>query len=187
MRRHLRGHDRRQRGAAAVEFAMVVPLLVLVLVGIIEYGLYFADDIALRQQTREVARQGALAQWGPGGCSLPSGTDGSTDVRNLMCRARADALTSSGPVDVKVRFIDSSSAATPNAAYPTAVAIRNGTSTVSIRVCLSAPHQSITHFVPFPSNARIRSKVDYRIENAVAPTTVETPGSTAPTAAWAWC
>jgi Flp pilus assembly pilin Flp len=185
MRRHLRGADRRERGAAAVEFALVVPLLVLVLVGMIEYGLYFADDISIRQQAREVARQGALAQWGPGGCTLPSGTTGSTDVQKLICRARADALTSSGPVDVKVRFIDASSATSTDTTYPTSIGIRNGTSSASIRVCLSAPHQSITHFVPFPSNARIRTRVDYRIENVSA--TTETAGTTAPSAAWSWC
>ncbi len=38
----LRGAD---QGAAAVEFALVVPILVILLFGIIDYGLYFTNAL----------------------------------------------------------------------------------------------------------------------------------------------
>ena len=49
-------------GATAVEFALVAPILLLLVFGIIEYGLWFSDSLATRQGVREAARQGVVAQ-----------------------------------------------------------------------------------------------------------------------------
>jgi hypothetical protein len=58
----MEGHGRRRRrcsddGAAAVEFALVVPLLVLILFGIISYGMM----LSLRQTLSQAAAEGARA------------------------------------------------------------------------------------------------------------------------------
>ncbi len=56
-----RGLRRRSEdGAAAVEFALVTPLLFLVMFGILQYGLYFFDTLGTRQGVREAARQGVV-------------------------------------------------------------------------------------------------------------------------------
>lgn len=47
-----------QRGAAAVEFALVLPLLALVLFGMIEFGLLFYNQQVLINASREGARAG---------------------------------------------------------------------------------------------------------------------------------
>ena len=47
----------RDQGAAAVEFALVVPILIVLLFGIIDYGLYFANALAVRAGVSEAARQ----------------------------------------------------------------------------------------------------------------------------------
>lgn len=61
MRRRIRGmHWRDDRGAAAVEFALVFPLLVLVLIGIIEYGSIFNAQLMLTSAAREGARTMAV-------------------------------------------------------------------------------------------------------------------------------
>ena len=53
------GNARSDRGAAAVEFAIILPVLMLVLFGIIQYGYYFFaaqnGSSVLRELTRKVA------------------------------------------------------------------------------------------------------------------------------------
>ena len=56
-----RGHqqrDRQQRGAAAVEFALVVPVLLSMLLGVIDFGMAYGQSINLQGAAREAARQG---------------------------------------------------------------------------------------------------------------------------------
>ncbi|QCB96748.1 hypothetical protein E5206_07220 [Arthrobacter sp. PAMC25564] len=47
-----------QRGAAAVEFALIVPLLLGLVLGVIDYGMAFGQFISLQGAAREGARQG---------------------------------------------------------------------------------------------------------------------------------
>jgi Flp pilus assembly pilin Flp len=50
--------DDRQRGAAAVEFALIVPLLVSLVFGVIDFGVAVGQNISLQGAAREGARQG---------------------------------------------------------------------------------------------------------------------------------
>lgn len=50
---------RDQRGAAAVEFALVVPMMVMLLLGIITFGIAYTQSVALNNTAREGARFGA--------------------------------------------------------------------------------------------------------------------------------
>lgn len=61
MRRFLKGTTwGSDRGAAAVEFALVFPMLVLVLIGIVEYGSVFNAQLMLTSAAREGARTMAV-------------------------------------------------------------------------------------------------------------------------------
>jgi Flp pilus assembly protein TadG len=51
----------RERGAAAVEFAILFPVLVMMLFGIIDFGRLLYAQVTLTQAAREGARQDALA------------------------------------------------------------------------------------------------------------------------------
>ncbi|MCM3484471.1 TadE/TadG family type IV pilus assembly protein [Kocuria rosea] len=51
---------RSERGAAAVEFALVVPILLALLLGIIEFGRAYNAQISLTHAAREAARTMAI-------------------------------------------------------------------------------------------------------------------------------
>ena len=50
----------RRTGTVTVEFALIAPVLLLVLMGIIEFGLLFQDLMLLKNAAREGARLGAI-------------------------------------------------------------------------------------------------------------------------------
>jgi len=49
-----------ERGAALVEFAIVVPFLILIMFGMIDFGVAFSDYQNVRSGTREAARVGVV-------------------------------------------------------------------------------------------------------------------------------
>lgn len=53
---------RRERGAVAVEFALVLPLLLILVFGLIQYGLYFWSVQGGSSAVREAARRAAVGQ-----------------------------------------------------------------------------------------------------------------------------
>lgn len=67
MRRGDRKAAGRDRGAAAVEFALVVPLLLMLVFGIISYGYMLSFRQALSQSATEGARSAAVTLGTPGG------------------------------------------------------------------------------------------------------------------------
>lgn len=62
----------REAGAALVEFAVVAPLLILLIFGIVEFGWLFAQMNEIRHVAQEGARWGAV--------SWPDGVDAGSDV-----------------------------------------------------------------------------------------------------------
>ncbi|MGC4122013.1 MAG: pilus assembly protein [Myxococcales bacterium] len=55
---------RNQQGASAVEFALVLPLLLLLVMGTIDWGYYFFTEQIVVNASREGARAGSLATLG---------------------------------------------------------------------------------------------------------------------------
>ncbi len=100
-----RGHQGRDRGATAVEFALLLPLLLLIVFGIVDFGRALNAQITLTQAAREGAR---LASLGEG--NVASGTQA--------------AATGLNPVSVRVTSC-------PAGALPTANAVVNVSYTFS--------------------------------------------------------
>jgi len=96
--RMLRRTRRREDGAALVEFALILPILVLLLFGLIDFGFIYNDFIQVRQGVRDGARVGAVANFGPPvanpSCSVAAGTTvtasslASTQAQRLICTTR---------------------------------------------------------------------------------------------------
>lgn len=65
----------RRRGAVLVEFALVLPVMALLLFGIVEFGIAFNDYQSVRQGVREGARQAVVNDWSGGDASCSALTD----------------------------------------------------------------------------------------------------------------
>jgi len=87
----LRPKSRREDGAALVEFALILPVLLLLLFGMIDFGFIYNDFLSLRQGVRDGARQGAVANFGTQtSCNNTAftGTITSTQAKELICTTR---------------------------------------------------------------------------------------------------
>ena len=81
----------RDRGAAAVEFALVVPVLILLIFGSIEFGLYVQSLTLTENAAREGVRLGSLV-----------GSTGITAVQ-VKAQVKAAALNAFGTVGITNR------------------------------------------------------------------------------------
>ena len=89
--RHLR--LRCERGQSLVEMALILPVLLIIVVGTLEFGFIFDHHLSLEYATREGARAGAaLAHGGTG----PPACTGAADVDPRIIAAVQRVLTSPG-------------------------------------------------------------------------------------------
>lgn len=106
MIKRLRG----EHGQTAVEFALVAPLLIVLLLGIIQIGLAFHNYVTLTDAARAGARKAIVARFG---CQCK--TDAETAVRN----SAADLNQTSLHVDVTPTALNAAgSTVTVTATYP---------------------------------------------------------------------
>ena len=157
---------RSARGAAAVEFALIMPIFFVVMFGILQYGLYFFDAHGTRTGIREAARQGVVKTFSSCGGE-------STDLGKLKCSTKdmVDAIT--GPVAVKVTAPEGWQRGKP------------------LVVCAMVQSDGVGGLLPMPNGGLITSKTEMSIEveGEADPTPVAlTVEDTALTGAnWTWC
>lgn len=93
MRRSRAPERRHERGAVAVEAALVTPILLLMVFGIIEMALLLRDDVAATSAVRVGARiASASANAGPGDCDVPCSPANAPKFGQLA----ADAIAKAG-------------------------------------------------------------------------------------------
>jgi Flp pilus assembly protein TadG len=160
----VRAH-REERGAAAVEFALVMPLLLIVLFGIVDYGLFFSNSLAARQGVREAARQAVVVSAPAGACASLTGY-----MTQLACTTKDEVGALSGTTYVKV-FYDTWS--------------RGG----RLTVCAMVHTDGLIGLVPFPNHGYVQVRTDMAIEKAdVVPVGDATYADSPPhDTTWDWC
>lgn len=117
------GERRSERGASAVEFALVVPFLIMLLSGIIAFGIVLAQQIALGNAARQTARSAVV----PGAVCGATGATGT----GLLRAAQQDSTTLYvNPNSVTVKAVRATARPADDAAW-TAAASACGTATTS--------------------------------------------------------
>jgi Flp pilus assembly protein TadG len=151
----------------AVEFALLVPILLLIVFGLIDFGIAFSNYENVRSGTREAARLGVVNDLS----NAPSCTiDGSTinppanpattaDATNaLVCKSKDRIGLDQTKTKVKLQITGQSVGD-------------------SLQVCASFPVTALTGLtVPFLSNHTLTSTVTMRLEQAPAFGSYTEPG-----------
>jgi Flp pilus assembly protein TadG len=139
---------RRDRGASIVEFAIIMPLLFALVLGIIDFGNVYNDVIAQRQGAREGARQAVTGNVGSTtSCEIAAGTNTGTTVnQELICLVKERTGLGNSRVRVALRF--------EHVAGNTATAETYAT-TRSLKICTMVRVNSLTGFYGAILNNRI--------------------------------
>jgi Flp pilus assembly protein TadG len=100
---------RAENGQSLVEFALVLPLLALLVFGIIQFGLFFYTYLDLTSATREGARKAAVSRTALDGVQrAKDAISGSTSVvddsKTTVTVVPGQPWTSGQDVDVKVSY-----------------------------------------------------------------------------------
>jgi hypothetical protein len=168
-----------------VEFALIAPVLLALLFGIVDYGLYFSNVLSVQQGLGSAARGATLApvdasgpQWGTATCALPqSGTPEALPLQHLACSVLDEVDPVAGQLFVRAELVDASGQ--PTQAWE--VGSR-------LRLCAITEHPPVLPFVPLPAGGRILTRVDMPVQSAPAPLVMAPVNSTPPAGAeWDWC
>jgi TadE-like protein len=159
----------RDRGAAAVEFALVVPILLAVMFGIVDYGLWFGDSLNIRQGVDEAARRAVVNDFGS--CT------GASETEKTACVVKERIGAFGGTVYVKVSVIGPAPSKTAG----------NWAKGGQLLVCAMVKEEGLTGLTPMPKDGILHDLVHKRVE-VTAGSSVPDFSDTPPTGSdWAWC
>jgi Flp pilus assembly protein TadG len=134
---------RRERGSVAVEFALLLPLLVALLLGIADYGIWYSDSISLRSAAREGARLAVVDSY-PTACASES-----NPARRAACAAIDQATLIGGTPEAKV-FVEGSGGRWDQGNR--------------LIVCTTIKEDGLSGLSPLPNGGVLRTRVAMRLE-----------------------
>jgi hypothetical protein len=167
---------RGERGASLVEFALIIPIVLGLVFGIVEFGMAFNNYISIRQGIREGARQAVVANFGTNSSCTTTGGSPSTETKELMCLTKDRAgLGSTKDADLRV-----------SVSFPNGYTVGN-----SVIICSEYPANSVTKlFQPLLNGKVLKSKTEMRIEQTTQNTgagAFAAAEETAQSGSWTWC
>jgi Flp pilus assembly pilin Flp len=158
-----------EQGASAVEMALVLPALVLILAGIIDFGLVFNDLMALRQGVGAGVRQGVVAQAGTSStCTLTGAAAANTETKKLMCLTKSLVALDETDTRTMVSFPGSRT--------------KGG----SMILCAQTPLESATTVFDPLLDGALKAKVHMRIEQDLSSFGSASESALADSD-WSWC
>lgn len=137
-------------GGALVEFGLVFPVFIMILMSGIDIGLVLVDLSTTRQGLREGARQAVVAKFGSDvSCTTTSANTLGTTTKQLMCLSKDRIGLNQTDTRMKVAFPGTNQAGN------------------SVVVCAMYPMKSTTGILqPLFSNRILKAEVQMRIEKA---------------------
>jgi len=159
------------RGAALIEFALVVHLLMALLMGMVDFGISFTHFNSVRHGTREGTRRAVVAEVGSyTTCPILGGAGLSAETKALICLTKDKIGLDETDTRVSIAF---------DVSY---------TEGDALIICTQYPLDSITGMYGFMLNGRmVHAQVDMRVERTSlggSPVTLE---SFQEGGGWAWC
>lgn len=153
LRPRRQGSRVRDRGVTLVEFAIVAPVFLLLLLGMIDFGFAFGDYISMRNGVREGARQAVINPPGTATCTLDTPPP-NVATRNLACVTKDRIGISEDDVQIAIVLLDGDDpGSTPGEAGD------------PVRICARTPTKSTSGMTaPFLSGRSITATVEMRIE-----------------------
>ncbi len=156
--------SRTESGAAAVEFALVCTVFLPLLLGMLQYGLFFNDSLNARQGVRQGAREGVVKTFAACGGEA-------AELAKLRCSTKEHIGALTGPSSVKV--------------YAPSGWVKGSPLVVCAMIESGAGNYGV---LPMPNGGLIRSRTKMSIEQATPPVAVTSSADTAPAGAdWSWC
>jgi hypothetical protein len=157
--------------------ALVLPLLLMLAFGIIEFGTTYSNYIGLRDGVRNAARSGAVGNMGQSSnCGLEDADEASVQVKRLMCLTKRQVGLDQDALRVKIM--------SANSTFTGAGTFQKNDALI---ICAQIPTEAITGFLGQALTGKVlRTKVAMRIERSdlIAEAGEETPPDGAD---WSWC
>ena len=160
-------------GAALVEFALILPLLVTLVLGSVDIGFYLNDAGKLRSAVREAGRRAATAAYGSTQC--PSGvgqgnpasftsSSRATETSKILCLTKLFAYESNLDAQIATRVVSFDSSGVVQAGTDKPFTEEN-----AVVICAQVQSRSRTGLLAPLLNSRvIQSRVVMRIAQTVA-------------------
>lgn len=142
----------RRGGQTLVEFALIVPVLLAMVLGIIEFGWLIKNTLTIANSTRDGARAAALGQ--------------STDKIKSRIENESSPVAVADSNITLVRYVSGSNTTTTlgNTTDANGNSVNDATSGQLIRVTTTVQHSQLTGFFPFLRGRAITSSVVMRRE-----------------------